>query len=385
MRIMILQYAGDYRDAYQRLRETGTETYYGHRYVLEQLESLQQFGEVAMMCCLTKERYQETLDNGLTVIGAKAHPKKQVAQVRQMVADWNPTHLVVLGPLTAIVRWGVSSGRRVMVQMADSFGIHPLLRFVKYGRLASLLNDPRVELVSNHGVNACRSLVKIGVDPTKILAWDWPYSRRPDQHAPRECTATDTPELLYVGTIQPKKGVGDAIDAVAELKRRGMPVRLSLAGGGAVEQFRQQAEKAGVADLVTFLGLVPNTEVFDLMRRVSAVVVPSRHSYPEGLPLTIYESLCARTPIIASDHPMFAGHLVDRQTAMVFAAGQPAQLADGIQQLFGEPELYASLSRNSQVAWERMQNPVKWGDILHHWVADGAEDRAWIAENRVRL
>ena len=113
------------------------------------------------------------------------------------------------------------------------------------------------------------------------------------------------------------------------------------------------------------------------------MVVPSRHDYPEGLPLTIYESLCARTPIVASDHPMFAGHLVDRHTAMVFPAGQPHAMADSIQALLSNPSLYAAISEATLAAWERMQNPVKWGDILRRWVHDAPEDRQWLAANRV--
>ena len=380
-RILLVQYAGDYREAYRRLQATGTETYYGHRYVLEQLQQLQSYGEVAMMCCLSGERYEERLDNGLTVIGAAAHPKRQSAQIKRQIAAWNPTHLIVLGPLTALIRWGLDSGCRVMCQMADSFNIHPLLRFVKYGRLPALLNDSRVERVANHGANACRSLVRIGVEQDKILAWDWPYSRRPDALPPRVGPPSD-PAMLYVGTIQRKKGVGDAIRAVAVLRQCGTNVRLRLAGGGAVEEFRALAQKLGVADLVDFLGVIPNTQVFDLMRDAALVVVPSLHSYPEGLPLTIYEALCARAPIVASDHPMFDGHLVDGQTAAVFRAGDADALAIKVAALLADRGLYARLSECAQQTWERMQNPVKWGDILNHWIADAPVDRQWLHDHR---
>ena len=384
MRIMIVQWAGDFREAWHRLQESGTETYYGHAYILDQLESLRrQYGEVAIMCCLSSEKYQEVLPNGLTVIGAKAHPRRDAEEIRRLMAEWDPTHLIVLGPMPAIIRWGLSSGRRMMCQFADSFEINPILRLLRYGRLARLLNDPRIEWVSNHGVNACRSLIRIGVDPAKVLAWDWPYQRRPDQTPARATVPAGEPSLFYVGTIQPNKGVGDVIGAVAALKRRGQFVRLRIAGGGQVDRFRAMAEKAGVADQVEFLGVILNTEVFALMKQSTAVVVPSRHAYPEGLPLTIYEALCARAPIIASDHPMFAGHLVDGETALVFRAGDATALAAKVEALLADPVLYARLSERSQQAWERMQNPLKWGDILHRWLAGDPEDRRWLADHSV--
>lgn len=51
---MIVQYAGDFREAHRRLQSTGEETYYGHRYIFEQLDRIrQEFGEVAIVCCLS--------------------------------------------------------------------------------------------------------------------------------------------------------------------------------------------------------------------------------------------------------------------------------------------------------------------------------------------
>jgi glycosyltransferase involved in cell wall biosynthesis len=383
-RVMIVQWAGDFRAAWRLRQQAGGETYYGHAYILDQLERLRtSHGEVAIMCCLSPERYQEVLPNGVTVIGAKLHPKREAAAVLKLIADWDPTHLIVLGPLPRLIRWGVMTGRRVLCQFADSFDINPLVRLYRYGRLARLLNDARVEWVSNHGVNACRSLVRLGVDPAKVLPWDWPYQRRPDQTPPRTAIPEGETSLLFVGTLQPNKGIGDTIEAVAALRRRGRAVRLRVAGGGDTDRFRALAEKSGVADLVEFLGVIPNAEVFGWMLRSTAVVVPSRHAYPEGLPLTIYESLCARVPILASDHPMFAGHLVDRETAMVFPASRPAALAAKLEELVGDPALYARLSLNAAAAWERMQNPVKWGDVLFHWLGDGPADRQWLADHRL--
>lgn len=383
MRILLVQPGGDYREAYQRLVETGAETYYGHRYVLSILEGLLVHGEVALMCCTTRERYVEKLPNGVTVMGAAAHPRWGAKAIIAQMAEWQPTHVVVLGPLNPLIRWAVGDRRRVMCQLADSFDVDPLNRLRKYGRIAKMLNHPGVEWISNHGVNACRSLVRIGVARDKILPWDFPHVRHPDAVSVRTLDLTAPGDLLYVGTIQPSKGVGDAIEAVAQLKRRGRPVRLRIVGAGKVARFQALAEKRGVADLIDFVGLVTNAQVFNMMREASAIIVPSRHGYPEGLPLTIYEGLCARTPIIASDHPMFAGHLVNGETALIYKARRPAELADRIAELLDDPALYAALSLNGRTAWLRMQNPVKWGDIISHWVRDGVADRQWLYDHRL--
>lgn len=383
-RIMIVQYAGDFRAAYTQLQADGGEVYHGHRYVFEQLERMREsFGEVAIVCCLSPEAYHETLPNGVTVIGARTHPRRGIARLRRLMAEWNPTDLIVLGALTGVLHWGTRTGRRVTCQLADSFEINPLIRYLKFGRLAHTLNDPRVGWVTNHGTNACASLVRLGVDPAKIVAWDWPHSRHPSENPPRSGFAGGEATLLYVGTVQPKKGVGDVIAAVAKLRAAGRAVRLKVVGSGRIDEFRAMAHSLGVEDGVEFLGAVPNTLVFEMMKSVTAVVVPSRHDYPEGLPLTIYESLCARTPLIASDHPMFRGHLVDRRTAMVFPAKDAEALAASIVALLDDPDLYEALSRNSEAVWESIQNPVKWGETLYRWLSDTPEDREWFDAHRL--
>jgi glycosyltransferase involved in cell wall biosynthesis len=125
--------------------------------------------------------------------------------------------------------------------------------------------------------------------------------------------------------------------------------------------------------------VIANEDVPVTMRAADAVIIPSRHEYPEGLPLTIYEALAARTPIIASDHPMFRGALAHEETALVFPAGDVGALADAIRRLTTDAALYALLSENSERAWEALQLPVAWGELIERWLAD---DQDWLREHR---
>lgn len=384
MRLLLVQFAGDYRAAQRLLDSTGAELYRGHRYILGQLARFrEEFGEAAILCGLSDERYVEPLPSGAVAMGADAHPDRQAKTLIAMMEDYDPTHVVVLAPMPAITRWAIRSGRRTMCLFADSFNTGAVRRFLRFGRLATLLNDHRIDWVGNHGVNACRSLAKIGVDPDKIVPWDYPAERRPDD-LPAKAGTTDGPAtLFFAGEIIALKGVGDVIEAVAALKKRGLVVRFDIAGQGQVERFRALAERLGVADRVTFLGRIPNAQVTERMREATAVVVPSRHRYPEGSPLTIYEALCARTPIIASDHPMFEGRLIDGESALIFPETRAEALADQVARLIADPELQTRLSANAQAAWDRLQVPVEWGDLIGRWARDRPDDREWLAAHRL--
>ncbi|KQN04289.1 glycosyltransferase family 4 protein [Sphingomonas sp. Leaf25] len=375
-RLLIVQFAGDFRESDRLRRLTGEETYYGHTYILDQLERFRDQADAVGFLCGLAPPYHEVLPSGVTVIGAGADFYRDPGPVLRAVEAFDPTHLIVCGPMMALIRWGLARRIHLGVLLADSFaGLYD--RWWRFRRLPALLNDPGVTLVANHGRNAARALVDFGVHPAKVLAWDFPHHRTPADQPPKQRQAGGIFRLLYVGGLSGKKGVGDLIRAVAALRDRA-DVRLDLVGAGARPRFEALARRLGVADRVHFVGLVPNHQVPAMMHAADAVVVPSRHSFPEGLPLTLFEGLASRTPVIASDHPMFAGHLVDGESALIFRAGKVGALADAVLRLAGDPDLYARLSLGSAAAWARMQNPVKWGDMLDHWLRDTAEDRAWL-------
>jgi glycosyltransferase involved in cell wall biosynthesis len=143
------------------------------------------------------------------------------------------------------------------------------------------------------------------------------------------------------------------------------------------------SESLGLSKVANFLGVVPNKDIAAAMRTTDVVVIPSRHEYPEGLPLTIYEALAARTPIVASDHPMFRGTLVDNETAVIFPASDGSALASALTRLLHDPALYAKLSLKSESAWKSLQLPVTMGRLLEAWISESPADAEWIRGKRL--
>lgn len=381
-RILVVHFAGDFREAWQRLQRDGSERYYGHAYILGELERLHQaHGAAGYLSCLAPH-YRETLPNGVTVMGADADPGRKLRQVVEQIEHFAPTHLIVHGPMQPLLRWALRQEFALACLFADSFAQHPLYRWLRFRRLPALLGDPRVAFVANHGVNAARGLVDLGVDAGKVIPWDFPHRNTPDHHAVKHAPGRLVPCLLYVGSLEPKKGVGDLIRAVAALAPD-CPAHLDVVGAGQRQRFEDLAARIGVSERVRFHGLVPNAQVHEMMAQADAIVVPSRHAFPEGLPLTLYEALASRTPTIASDHPMFAGHLEHGTSAAIFPAGNVQALAQTIGEVLGNRALYAQLSQGSRLAWNHMQVAVKWGDLIDRWVSGQPEDIAWLAANSI--
>ncbi len=380
MRIVFVQ-SGDYRTAVQNFAAGGAETYAAQRYSVDLVALLAQRHEHVSVVCVNADPHDEQLANGVHVQGLRLYSQVSVPELVTRVAALRPTHLISRSPIRPLLRWGVRSGTRTLPLLATSFPKVGRLRTrFRYWQTARALRDPAIQIVGNHAINSCLDLRRIGVPAEKIVPWDWPQMATPSERAPKLRATSEGPvRLFYAGVISEDKGVGDCLGALRILRERGHDARLSIAGSGEIPRFEEVAKQLGVAGAATFLGRIPHQQVVKLMNEHDLTVVPSRHSYPEGLPLTIYDSYCSRTPLVASDHPMFRGRVEDGFAALVFRAGSAESLADRAEELLRSPELYARLSRNSAEAWAKLQLPVRWGDLLQHWLADTSESREYFS------
>jgi glycosyltransferase involved in cell wall biosynthesis len=380
MRLLIVQYAGDYREAFYNLTEGRGETYYAQQYSVDAVsKAVAQVDEVATLSFLSNDRYNEVLPNGVRAIGAGFHHKINSKTILEIVKDQNPTHILLRTPDRAVLQWAIKNKVQVLVTLADSFDNPSIRDRVNYYLLANLLNHPQVGWIGNHGVTASQSLRSIGVNPDKIIPWDWPHVITPDLYSQKTLRQhSECWNILYAGHISESKGVGDVLEAIATLKARQFPVYLKIAGKGDVETFQAKVRQLQIEDCVEFLGMVKNTEVIGLMRDADLVTVPSHHEYPEGFPMTIYESLCSRTPLVASDHPMFMHRLRHGQNAMIFPAGQAAACASQIETILTQSTLYENISNATHATWKSLQVPVKWGDMLTSWLQNSPQDQEWL-------
>jgi glycosyltransferase involved in cell wall biosynthesis len=380
-RLLFIQFAGDYRDAVQRFAQGGDETYYAQKYSVNFVAELaQKVDEVATLCCLTDSPYDELLENGVRAIGAGFKETLHLRSLLRLIETYQPTHIVLRAPLEGVIRWAIQKKLKIFLTLADSFGSRGLRNTIRNYQLRQLLNHPQVDWVGNHGLTASKSLEKMGVDPKKIIPWDWPHVVSPSLFLPKDLPPPNHIfTLMYVGGIYLSKGLGDVLMALSMLRDRGISVQLKVAGTGDQDLLMQQCCELNLLNAVTFLGLIPNVEVVPQMREADLVVVPSRHEYPEGFPMTIYETLCSRTPLIVSDHPMFMDHLKHEVNALIFPAGNAMALSKNIEKLFNSPHLYSKLSIASHETWERLQLTAKWGDIVYHWLEDTPENWQWLS------
>lgn len=381
MRLLIVQYAGDYRAAFHRVWSGGNETYYAQKYSINAIAELKQYtDDLACLCCSTREAYDEILPNGVRAIGGGLNPSTDADKLIHLIENYRPTHLVLCSLIGSVLDWAVNQNIPILTTFAHSLSNISLKQKLNNVVMAKKLNHPTVEWVGSYGLNACHQLRSMGVNPNKIIPWDFLIDEHPGNFAPKALVTGKAPwQLCYVGSISPAKGVGDVLAAVARLTAKQVPVRLTLVGSDSSNFAAQTIAKLGIEDHVELLGTVSNSEIEPLMHEMDLVLVPSRHNYTEGFPLVIHHALRACTPIVASNHPMFRHYLQHRVNAMIFPAGKPAAMAKCIETVLTDARLYQQISSVSHQTWQQLRLPVKWADLLHHWLQQTPDDRQWLA------
>lgn len=108
--------------------------------------------------------------------------------------------------------------------------------------------------------------------------------------------------LLYVGSLEYRKGVDLLLRAAARLERDDWHLDI-LGDGPERASLTALATELGIADRVTFRGRQRNEAVQQAMREASLLVVPSRigpRNQTEGLPTVIVEAFSSGLPVIAT-------------------------------------------------------------------------------------
>ena len=107
--------------------------------------------------------------------------------------------------------------------------------------------------------------------------------------------------LLNVKRLHPLAGQRDLLEAMTDVVRVHPDTRLVICGTGPLlEELRAAARSAGVAQHVTFAGLVDNATIATYCAAADLFVLPSKL---EALPTVAVEALATGTPVISTDNP----------------------------------------------------------------------------------
>ena len=139
-----------------------------------------------------------------------------------------------------------------------------------------------------------------------------------------------------MGFLQDGKGQHEAIDAVAVLHDRGVPVELWVMGTGDAayeERLRSRAKTAGIESRVRFTGFLEESS--NHLRAMDVVLVCSR---TEAFGRVTVEAMLEGKPVIGSDRGCTPELLGDGERGLVYRKGDISDLADKAMSIYECPE-----------------------------------------------
>lgn len=156
--------------------------------------------------------------------------------------------------------------------------------------------------------------------------------------------------LLFVGRLDPIKGVEVLLAALAIVQRSGVKIHLDIVGTATEQrrhQLRQLAKQLDVEQLIHWIGAVPRGSLAMHYRKCHAVVVPSMD---DPLPTVVLESMACERPLIGTSVGGIKYMVLANKTGLLIPPSNPQLLAMAIERLDVDR---AWLRRASQDSKER--------------------------------
>jgi len=137
--------------------------------------------------------------------------------------------------------------------------------------------------------------------------------------------------LVNIGRFAEQKGQLILIEALAEVTRRGVDVRLVLVGDGPMRKPLERAiAQCGLGHRVTLTGWLDEAGVRREIEAAHALVLPS---FAEGLPMVVMEAMVSARPVIATWVAGVPELMQDGRTGWLVPAGDAPALTEAITDL----------------------------------------------------
>jgi glycosyltransferase involved in cell wall biosynthesis len=253
-------------------------------------------------------------------------------------------------------------------------------------------NGPRRWLFATYEHTVAPLLVR-AADRVCVLSADHarsvPYLKRTEERHPGKLiempngvdTELFTPEADGGGRVRASLGIPDeamvavfaaTLDRAHHFKRLDLAIaalaqldddsiHLVVAGGGELaDEFRAQAEAAGLGSRVHFLGQVPHAELPGVLRAADLFLLTTEP--PESFGIVLIEAMACGLPVIATEYPGVRAVVEDGETGMVVRRGDAESVAHAVRTLKDAGQ--SGRSRIGQAGRTRAERLWSWPRLL---------------------
>ncbi len=154
--------------------------------------------------------------------------------------------------------------------------------------------------------------------------------------------------ILAVGRLDPIKGFGTLLEALALLKSRGLAFQCRIVGSGPLEaELKRAAVALGIDGLVEFAGARPQSVVREWMNQASVFALPSEVAADgnrDGIPVALMEAMATGCPVVSTRVSGIPELIEHDASGLLVDERDPRALADAIERLLLDAPLRERLA-----------------------------------------
>lgn len=186
----------------------------------------------------------------------------------------------------------------------------------------------KAELIRHYNATPAKiSVIPCGVNLDLFQPVDKKMARK-------ELNLNSQKVILFVGRIEPLKGLDKLLRAVTHLNGREAPLLLIVGGDehsrDQLRALRKTADELRIADRITFAGSVSQEKLPLFYSAADVCVIPS---YYESFGMVALESLACGTPIVATDVGGMRQIVRNEKMGHIVSDNSPHKLADAMSRL----------------------------------------------------
>jgi teichuronic acid biosynthesis glycosyltransferase TuaC len=161
--------------------------------------------------------------------------------------------------------------------------------------------------------------------------------------------------VLFVGRLEPAKGIVELFSAFASLASRRPNLRLAYVGDGpGTELLRGKVKAAGLGSRVFLANARPSQEVAQWLAAANMLALPS---YAEGCPNVIIEALSCGRPVISTNVGGIP-ELVNEECGILVAPRDVHALAEAIESAMKRKWNESSISEQFRRSWDQVADEL---------------------------
>lgn len=206
------------------------------------------------------------------------------------------------------------------------------------------VNEKKIEVVLN------------GVEPLQKYSDEKIKAIKAEYNIPEDCKCT-----AIVARLNRVKGHRYFVEAAALLKKRGVKARFLIAGtGDEAEAIRRQIAESHLEDYVIMLGFLNNVEPL-----MNIIDVQANCSFgTEATSLALLEGMSLGKPAVVSDFGGNPGVIKDGKNGFIVPTHNAEALADKLNRLFDDDDLYNKMSRGSTEIFNSTFTATKYAESI---------------------